>query len=371
MRIALVCPYSLSRPGGVQGQVSGLARAFVSMGHEAVIVAPTDGDVAVPGLRPGAVVSAGASVAIPANGSVAPISLNPVAWRRAAAAVKAGAFDVVNIHEPLAPGSGYGCLLLKDVVKVGTFHRAGAGLGYRALGPVARWAAGHLQVRCAVSPEARATAAAALGGTYEILGNGVELDRFAGAVPWPKDGPTIVFIGRHEPRKGLADLLAAFTVVRRDHPCTLWICGVGPETATLRQRYAPDDGLVWLGAVGDDELASRLAGADVVCAPSRHGESFGVVLVEAMAAGTAVLASDLPGYAGVVGSHGRLFGAGDVDALTGALAVAAADAEAGTGMCAPDALAAASVHARQWSMERLATRYLQIFGGITGPLGSV
>jgi phosphatidyl-myo-inositol alpha-mannosyltransferase len=370
VRIALVCPYSLSHPGGVQGQVSGLARAFVSMGHDAVVVAPTDGDVAVAGLGPGAVVSAGRSVGVHANGSVAPISLDPAAWRRGARAVKDGAFDVVNIHEPLAPGAGYGCLLLKDVAKVGTFHRAGAGMGYRALGPLARWAAGHLQVRCAVSPEARATAASVLGGSYEVLGNGVELDRFDGAVPWPKDGPTIVFIGRHEPRKGLSDLLAAFTVVRRDRPCTLWICGVGPETTTLRHRFPPDDGLEWLGALGDDELASRLAGADVVCAPSRHGESFGVVLVEAMAAGTAVLASDLPGYADVVGSHGRLFAAADVGALTASLDSAVADAASGTGMCAPDALAAASVHAKQWSMESLATRYLQIFGGIVGPLPS-
>ncbi len=367
MRIALVCPYSLSRPGGVQGQVSGLARAFVTMGHDAVILAPTDGNVVINGIRPGAVVSTGGSIAIQANGSVAPVSLNPVAWRRGARVVDGGGFDVVNIHEPLAPGSGYGCLFLKDVPKVGTFHRAGASTGYRALGPVARWAAHHLQVRCAVSPEARATAEAALGGSYEILGNGVELDRFARAEPLPKDGPTFVFVGRHEPRKGLADLLAAFSAVRRTHPATLWICGVGPETAALRQQFPADDGLVWLGAVSDDELSSRLAGADVVCAPSRFGESFGVVLVEAMAAGTAVLASDLPGYAGVVGSHGRLFGAGDVGTLTAALASAAADAESGTGMCAPDALAAASAHAQQWSMEGLARRYLHIFDGLMGP----
>ena len=143
-----------------------------------------------------------------------------------------------------------------------------------------------------------ATAAAALGGTYEIVGNGVEMDRFAHVDPWPTDGPTVLFVGRHERRKGLAVLLDAFAAVGRGRPsATLWVVGQGPETDGLRLRTQADPRIVWLGRVDDEELGARLRGAHVLCAPSLAGESFGMVLLEAMAARTAVVASDIPGYA--------------------------------------------------------------------------
>ncbi len=164
MRVALLCPYSLSRPGGVQGQVLGLARALGALGHEALVLAPTDGPVEIRGLAPPDVVSLGRSVPVRANGSVAPVSLDPVAAGRAVWRLRTSAVDVVHLHEPLAPGAGYACLVLCPQPRVGTFHRAGASTAYRLLGPLARWAADRLDVRCAVSPEARATAAEALGG---------------------------------------------------------------------------------------------------------------------------------------------------------------------------------------------------------------
>ena len=209
MRVALLCPYSLSRPGGVQGQVLGLARALVNAGHDAVVLAPCDGDVEVAGLAPGAVIGLGRSVALPANGSVAPVALSPGAALRAVRAVRRGNFDVLHMHEPLAPGPGYACLVACDLPKVGTFHRAGNSIAYRLLGPVARAAAGRLSARCAVSSEAEATARAALGGTYDIIGNGIDLERFASARPSPTEGPTVLFVGRHEERKGLGVLLEA------------------------------------------------------------------------------------------------------------------------------------------------------------------
>ena len=138
MRVALLCPYSLSRPGGVQSQVVGLARALRSAGHEAVVLAPADGPLEVPGLGAGSLVALGRSVPVPANGSVAPVSLSPLSAVRAVRAVRAGGFDVLNIHEPLAPGPGYGCLLACAEPKVGTFHRADAGFSYRAFGVAAR-----------------------------------------------------------------------------------------------------------------------------------------------------------------------------------------------------------------------------------------
>jgi phosphatidylinositol alpha-mannosyltransferase len=367
VRIALVCPYSLSRPGGVQGQVLGLARALGAAGHEAMVLAPANGPVDLPdaGLD---VVVLGRSLPVPANGSVAPVSFGPVGAVRAVRAIHRGGIDIVHLHEPLAPGAGYACLVACRQPKVGTFHRAGASTAYRVLGPLARWAAGRLDVRCAVSPEARTTAVDALGGHYEVVGNGVELDRFASVAPWPTDGPTILFVGRHERRKGLGVLLDAFGRVAETAPdATLWVVGEGPETDTLRARSAPGARIRWLGRVDDDELASRLRGADVFCAPSLGGESFGVVLLEAMAARTAVVASAIPGYAFVAGGHARLVAPGDAGALAEALIGAVDDAWRGAGGSAPAALESAFDHASTWSMARLAERYVALYQAARSP----
>jgi len=366
MRVALWCPYSLSRPGGVQGQVLGLARALRADAHDAVVFAPADGPLDTPGLPPDAVVAVGRSIGVPANGSVAPVTVSPAAAVRALRAVRAGGFDVLHLHEPLAPGPGYAWLVRCPQPKVGTFHRAGASVAYRLLGPLARAAAGRLSARCAVSAEAAATARQALGGSYDIVGNGVELERFSGAPPWPTHGPTIVFVGRHEARKGLGVLLDAVNRLDPETPVTLWVTGEGPESPALRRRHPQSGRVTWLGRVDDDELASRLAGAHVLCAPSLGGESFGVVLLEAMAAGTAVVASDLPGYAAVTGTHALLVPPGDPAALARALAHAVADVAAGSGRCAPEALAAARAHAAQWSMVNTARRYVDIYARVLG-----
>jgi phosphatidylinositol alpha-mannosyltransferase len=361
VRIALVCPYSLSQPGGVQGQVLGLARALGAIGHDAMVLAPADGPVEEGGPGPKVVVL-GRSLPVPANGSVAPVSLGPVGAVRAVRAIRGGEVDVVHLHEPLAPGAGYACLVACPQPKIGTFHRAGASTAYRVLGPLARWAAGRLDVRCAVSPEARTTAVDALGGSYEVVGNGVELDRLASVEPWPTDGPTVLFVGRHERRKGLGVLLDAFGRVAEENAAvTLWVVGHGPETDRLRARAPAGARVRWLGRIDDGELASRLRGAQVFCAPSLGGESFGMVLLEAMAARTAVVASDIPGYAFVAGGHARLVPAGDAGALADALARALADAACGTGASAPAALEGAFEHASTWSMSRLAERYVGIY----------
>jgi phosphatidylinositol alpha-mannosyltransferase len=361
VRVALVCPYSLTVPGGVQGQVLGLARALEAVGHDAVVVAPADGVLDIPGLRTPVVV-VGRSVPVAANGSVAPVSLDPVAAGRAVGAIRRAGVDVVHLHEPLAPGAGYACLLRCREPLIGTFHRAGASTGYRLLGPLARWAAGRLDVRCAVSPQAAATATDALGGTYEIVGNGVDVDLFAQAEPWPTVGPTVLFVGRHERRKGLGVLLDAFGRANGGRgAATLWIVGQGPETDALRARTSPGARVEWLGRVDDHELDSRLRGAHVLCAPALAGESFGVILLEAMAARTAVVASDIPGYAFVARGHADLVAPGDAAALAAALTRALADAASGTGMSSPAALDSAFEHAGTWSTARLAERYLGIY----------
>ncbi len=355
----------MTEPGGVQGQVLGLARALGAIGHTAVVLAPADGsvDALAEGFGPGStVVGLGRSLPVAANGSVAPISLDPLAARRAVRRINDAGIEVVHLHEPLAPGAGYACLVRSPQPLIGTFHRAGASAAYRMLGPVARWAARRLEVRCAVSPEAMATASEALGGSYQIVGNGVETDRFAGADPWPTLGPTVLFVGRHEPRKGLGLLLDAFATARSAGPrATLWVVGHGPETEALRRRTSADQRIEWLGRADDHGVGVALRGAHVLCAPSLGGESFGVVLLEAMAARTAVVASDIPGYAYVARGHALLVAPGDVRALARALSRAVADARAGTGVCSPDALDRAFDHASTWSMTNLAERYVGIY----------
>ena len=251
---------------------------------------------------------------------------------------------------------------------------AEAGLAYRVFGMAARGLAGRLAARCAVSTEAASTASEVLGGSYEVVGNGVEIERFAEAEPWVTEGPTVLFVGRHERRKGLGVLLEAWDRIARERPTEstgtpeeahagafLWIVGEGPDTEDLRRRHPGTRDLRWLGRIGDDELASRLAGADLLCAPSLRGESFGVVLLEAMAACTVVVASDLPGYAFASGGHALLVPPGDVGALCKALREGLTDAAAGRGLCAAGALDAARAHAQSWSMQALASRYVGIF----------
>ncbi len=353
MRVAMVSPYDLGVPGGVQGQVRGLARALRGLGHEVVVLSPGP-----PGRSDGEV-TLGRSLGVRANGSVAPLALSPLAAVRAARALDSVRPDVVHLHEPLAPLINYGCLLRTRAPVVGTFHRNGSSALYRVLRPAVRLVSRRLAARCAVSESARDNVARFAGGEFEVLFNGVDLDSYAGATPARADKPSVVFVGRHERRKGLAVLLEAFE--RRTRPAELWVIGEGPATAELRRRHPASDSLHWLGAVDDAEKATRLAAARVLVAPSLGGESFGVVLLEAMAARCSVIASDIEGYREAAGGHARLVAPGDPAALASALDEALAEAELGTGRASPGALNAALAHAQGWSMERLAGRYVEIY----------
>ena len=292
MRVGLICPYSLTIPGGVQGQVLALARTLRVLGHDTRVLGPCDGPPPDAGVTP-----LGNSVPAAANGSVAPLAPDPSAQLRTIRALRDESFDVLHVHEPMCPGPTMTSLLFKSSPLVGTFHAAGVSAGYRWLKPGPRLLANRLDLRCAVSEDARRLAATALGGEYTMVFNGVEIEQFATAKPWPTDGPTILFVGRHEPRKGLEVLLEAFADLPTD--VRLWIGSDGPETARLQARFAGDPRIEWLGRISDAEKASRLRSAHVFCAPSLRGESFGVVLLEAMAARTAVVASDIPGYRNV------------------------------------------------------------------------
>jgi len=349
----MICPYDLSRRGGVQGQAVGLADALRRAGHEVLVVAPDDRR---PGWVTGHAYVAGRSVGVAANGSVAPVALSPLAARRALGAVGEWGADVVHLHEPLAPLLGYGIVLRGGWPAVGTFHRAGVPRGAALVAGAASWMCRRIQVCVAVSEVARRSAAAWCGCTCEVLFNGVDLERFRTARPTPSARPAILFLGRHEPRKGLSVLLDAFArLVARGVDAELWVAGEGPETGELRARHPESERLHWLGVVSEAEAAERLAGAAALCAPSLGGESFGLVLLEAMAARCPVVASDIPGYRDAAAGHATLVAPGDPGALAAALEAVL------SGPADPAALDAARVHASAWSIDRLAARYLDAY----------
>jgi phosphatidyl-myo-inositol alpha-mannosyltransferase len=354
MRIGLVCPYSLTVPGGVQGQVLALGRVLRTGGHEARVLAPCDGPPPDAGVTP-----LGNSIPTAANGSVAPIAPDPACALRTIRALRDEEFDVLHLHEPLAPGPTMTALIFKSAPVVGTFHAAGVSAAYRWLGPGVRALARRLDHRCAVSEDAVALAERFLGGSYTLLWNGIEVEHYAKATPWPTEGPTIFFVGRHEPRKGLAVLIEAMDDLPAE--VRLWVASDGPDTDELRARTAGDPRIEWLGRIGDDEKAARLQGADVFCAPSLHGESFGVVLLEAMAASTPVVASDLPGYRNVAraGVDALLVPPGEVAPLAAAVRRVLTDAP-----LAAELAASGERRAAEFSMERLADRYLELYATV-------
>ena len=299
LRIGMICPYSLTIPGGVQHQVLGLARSLRAKGHEVRVLGPCDGPPPESFVTP-----LGNSFLNATNGSVAPLAPDPSATLRTIRALNDEAFDVLHIHEPLAPGPPMTSLLLKLAPIVGTFHSAGESVGYRTLQRQLNWLIKRCDVRTAVSKDALELAQRYFPGEYEVLYNGIELERYKSTEIVSREN-AIFFIGRHEPRKGLEVLIKA--VIQMPDDVVLWIASDGSETADLMQRYGHLTKVKWLGRISDTEKYLRLRSCAVFCAPSLHGESFGVVLLEAMAAGAPVVASALDGYKNVA-TH-------DVDAL--------------------------------------------------------
>ncbi|MEZ5383068.1 MAG: glycosyltransferase family 4 protein [Microthrixaceae bacterium] len=353
MRIGMVCPYSLSVPGGVQGQVLGLARAMRRRGHVVRVLAPCDGPPPEPGVTP-----LGSSIPFATNGSVAPLAPDPSAQLRLMRAVWDEDFDVLHLHEPLVPGVTNTALVVKPCPMVGTFHASGDFSSYSTwLRPLGSWAVRRLDVRVAVSEDARTTARVWFDDDdLLVLYNAVDTQALRGVVPTPTDGPTIFFVGRHETRKGLGVLLAAMAHLPPE--VRLWVASTGPLTDELKAAYADDQRIEWLGRLTDAERDSRLAGADVFCGPALGGESFGVVLLEAMAAGTPVVASNIPGYNNVVTHevHGLLAEPDDPGALAEALQ-RVLDSPA----LAVRLVSAGHQRANAYSMERLAAAYEQLY----------
>lgn len=357
LRVGMVSPYSLSVPGGVQAQAMGLARELRRMGIEARVLGPCDGPPPATFVTP-----LGNSLPTSTNGSIAPLAPDPACVLRTMRVLFEEQFDVLHLHEPFAPGPPMTAMLLHPAPVIATFHAAGDSPSYRYGNAPMKAAAKNIARRIAVSKDALALVQEHVPGEYEVLYNGVELHDYRTATPFRAEAPTIFFCGRHEERKGLDVLLAAMAQLGPE--VRLWVASNGPDTERLREQTKADTRIEWLGRLSDEEKIARLKGADVFCAPSLHGESFGVVLIEAMAAGTCVVASALDGYRNVAtdGVDSLLVPPGDADALAAAIGRALREPQ-----LAARLVAAGNRRADDFSMLALAQHYAAMYREVAAP----
>jgi len=325
VRVGLVCPYSWDIPGGVQAHVRDLAETLIRLGHEVSVLAPADDDTPLPPY----VVGAGRSVPVRYNGSVARLQFGPVSATRVRRWLREGKFDVLHIHEPVAPSlSLLACMLARGPI-VATFHTANPrsrslSAAHGVLQPFLE----KIRGRIAVSAAARQVQVEHLGGDAVEIPNGVAVAHYAAAEPlpgYPRPGGTVGFVGRYdEPRKGMTVLLTALAMLAPRRPdLRLLVAGRGDAEELLDGVPPALAGRVdLLGQVSEAVKARMLRSVDVYCAPNLGGESFGIILLEAMAAGAPIAASDLDAFRRVLddGRAGALFPTGAAAALARVLA---------------------------------------------------
>jgi phosphatidylinositol alpha-mannosyltransferase len=324
MRVGIVCPYSFDVPGGVQNHVLDLAEALIGLGHDVSVLAPADEDADLPPY----VVPAGRSVPLPYNGSVARIAFGPLSTARVRRWLARGEFDVLHVHEPLTLSLSMLAVLSSDGPVVATFHTAlPRSRLLETFESFLRITLERITSRIAVSALARKVQVEHLDGGAVEIPNGVMVSRFAGAPPldgWPGTGGALGFLGRFtEPRKGFPVLRDAFVSLAADRPgLRLLVAGPGSDSELYDGIPAAlQDRVVYLGKVSEEDKARMLSSVDVYVAPNTGGESFGMILTEAMAAGTAVVASDIDAFRRVLdgGRAGRLVPVGSSSALASAL----------------------------------------------------
>ena len=324
MRVGLVCPYSWDVPGGVQEHIRDLAEALIDLGHDVSVISPADEEHELPGY----VVPAGRAVAVPYNGSVARLSFGPLSANRVRRWIKDGNFDVLHVHEPAAPSLSLLACWAADLPIVATAHSAKVrSRVLHVAEPMLRSALEKINGWIAVSEAARSTLVRHLGGDAVLIPNGVSISRYEKAEPlpgWPGEGGAIGFLGRmDEPRKGLPVLLRAFELIGTQRPgLRLLIAGPGDMVeVAARVPALLRDRVVLLGQVSEAVKVQVYHSVDVFCAPNTGGESFGIVLAEAMAAGAPIVASDLDAFRRVLrgGRAGELFDNGSAADLAAAI----------------------------------------------------
>ena len=369
MRVGLVCPYSLDVPGGVQNHVKDLAEALIGLGHEVSVLAPSENEAALPAY----VVPTGGAVRVPYNGSVARVSFGPVVASRVRRWLREGDFDVLHLHEPATPSISVLALWAADCPVVATFHTSNIrSRAMSASASILRPSFEKITARIAVSESARSTLVQHLGGEPVVIPNGVYVDRYATAQvrdDWRGEGPTLAFVGRlDEPRKGLPLLLQAYPAIAEAHPGVRLLVVGGGDVEAARRRVPRElgDSVVFLGSASDEDKASALRTADLYIAPNTGGESFGIVLIEAMAAGTPVLASDIPAFRRVLGdgAYGTSFRNEDVtDLATHAVALL------GDGERRDDLRDAASRVVRRYDWSSVAAQIVRVYETVIGSGG--
>jgi phosphatidylinositol alpha-mannosyltransferase len=286
-------------------------------------------------------------------------------------------FDVLHLHEPFVPGPALTASLVNPAPVVATFHAAGEQPAYDFLAPLGRWIAKRFDARVAVSQEALDLVAPVVGGDWSVLYNGVDIPALGGHVTPPRGGhvtakKTVFFLGRPEPRKGLEILLQAEPMLAEG--TTIWVAGEGESTEQLSGRYRSGR-IQWLGRISDEERDRRLAEATVFCAPSLGGESFGIILLEAMAAGTAVVASCIPGYEKVATGPSpdgvpqeqtcaELAEPGNPASLARSINLVLGDPDYRESL-----VAAGSLRAGQFNLDGLCKRYLELYQRVLAASG--
>jgi phosphatidylinositol alpha-mannosyltransferase len=355
MKIALVTPYDYPYPGGVTEHIRHLDREFRARGHETRIIAPSTQEQEA--LDTNVIKVSGDVLPVPFNGSIARVALSPEIWERVEEILNDEQFDVVHVHEPEAPLVNWAVLQMSRAVNVGTFHAYSENkTAYQYIQPFLEWVWMELDGRIFVSPALRDALAPYLFGESRVIPNGIDYSRFAGRDPSPSSGqapsagsgqavapiaefddgrPNILFVGRLEPRKGFPHLLNAYPQIKRALPgARLLVVGAfgEAEKARLAEQLRANElrDVHLIGRVSNEDLPRYYRTATVFCAPSTGGESFGIVLLEAMAAGVPVVASGIAGYRSVMqdGVQGRLVAPGDEPALAEAIIGLLRDVEA-------------------------------------------
>jgi len=372
MKVGIVVPYSWSFGGGVVDHAEAQARALETVGIETRLLIGNDppgsfSRILHPrqgrhGDPPSTVIPLGRSVIVPGNGALSNLVLSPHAVPQFRRALARERFDLLHVHEPLAPMLGPAALALWDGPTVGTFHAAGDSSWRPVADFLWGFLLGRLDLSIAVSEQARITALASADGDYEVIPNGVEIPP---AVEPGGRAERIVFLGRHDPRKGLPVLLRAWSRLRHTG-VRLRVIGADPLAVRLlltRSRVS-DDGIDVLGYLDDEHLTEELSTAKLLVAPSLGNESFGMVITRALACATPVVASDIPGYREVVTpATGVLTPPGDADALADAIATVLADEPARAEMGRAARELAESAYAWPLLARRLADCYERVLAG--------